>query len=99
MPDDPESKLWIMTRSKIGTEIDKKIQTTVRLSSSSAIKRPTLDNPMNTEQSTNGSTVSFAVKKESGRSIINYFLQRSSPEVDCEQILDFGQPITLKEKV
>lgn len=98
MPNDPKSKLWIMTRSKIGAEIDHKIQTTVKLSSSSTIKRPTLDHPLATEQS-GGSTVSFTVKKNSSKSIINYFLRRSSPGVDCGQILDFGKPITLKEEV
>lgn len=92
---DPKSTLWIVTRKFIFAQIDRRIQTAVKVSLSSFIDRPLINSLK--ERQLNPEALSFTIENVTTKSTTDYLFQLASNRKNCQMMVDFNQPIILKE--
>ena len=93
---DPELPLWIITRNILFAEINRRVQTLVRLPSSSFVQRRSLKS-LDYDKQNGENVIPFVVRQDEAKSVTNYLLREISDDANCETILDFNQPIILNK--
>ena len=92
---DRDRLLWIISRKTIFAEVKRKVKAVVNLPPSFFINR--LKNPA-LLASNKDNTLLFKVKEEETKSAANYLLKGIVDLDNCDTVIDFKRPITLRVK-
>ncbi|WP_229638739.1 hypothetical protein [Waterburya agarophytonicola] len=98
LPQDPDLTLWIVTGKAIFAEIDRRTQILVSLSPLSSIPKWKLHDWMAKQDiESDNQAILFSIQNETNQEITDYLLRDITANTNCEVVLDFEQPIILKE--